>query len=63
MAIGLHYYVTVFHPAVASKPPHTSWKFYAIYTAAFFILCLFARIRWVKKQYVTSGSNIGDKKS
>ncbi|MCO5548869.1 hypothetical protein L7F22_002331 [Adiantum nelumboides] len=63
MAIGLHYYVTVFHPAIASKPPHTSWKSYAVYTAAFFVLCLFARIKWVKKQYVIAGSNINDKKS
>ncbi|KAH7441444.1 hypothetical protein KP509_03G038700 [Ceratopteris richardii] len=63
MVIGLHYYVTVFHPAVTSKPPHTSWKFYAMYTVAFFFLCLFARIRWVKKPYVTSGNSISDKKS
>lgn len=63
LGIGLHYYVTVFHPAVASKPPHTSWKFYAIYSAAFFILCLFARIRWVKKQYVSSENDMTNKKS
>ncbi|KAH7446548.1 hypothetical protein KP509_01G061500 [Ceratopteris richardii] len=63
VGIGLHYYVTVFHPAVTSRPPHTSWKFYAMYTVAFFILCLFARIRWVKKQYVIIGANVTDKKS
>lgn len=63
LGIGLHYYVTVFHPAVTSKPPHTSWKYYAIYSAAFFILCLFARIRWVKKQYVSSGNGRANKKS
>lgn len=63
LLIGFHYYVTVFHPAVRSKPPHTNWKIYSIYSAAFFILCLFARIRWVKKQYISSGNDITNKKS
>lgn len=61
--VGLHYYVTVFHLAVALKPPRTNWKFYAIYSGAFFILCLLARVKWVKKQYTNTGDGITDKKN
>ena len=65
MSVGLHYYVTVFHPAIASKPPHTSSKAYAAYGFVFLTLCLFARLRFVKKPYIVSSANggIGNKNS
>lgn len=59
--IGLHYYVTVFHRAMAQKAPHTSWKIHGAYTIAFFVLCLFSKIKHGKKEYVqeqySSGTN------
>ncbi|EFJ09945.1 hypothetical protein SELMODRAFT_447511 [Selaginella moellendorffii] len=50
---GLHYYVTVFHRAMAMKVPRTTWKVYLVYTAAFSVLALFARakIEPIKKEY------------
>lgn len=61
--IGFHYYVTVFHRAMTLKGPHTSWKIYGIYSIAFFILCLFARIKRTKKGYSQLGDADTDKKN
>jgi hypothetical protein len=59
--IGLHYYVTVFHRAMAQKAPRTSWKIHVAYTIVFFVLCLFSKIKHGKKEYVQeqygSGTN------
>lgn len=61
--VGFHYYVTVFHRAMAMKLPHTSWKIYGIYSFAFSILCLFARIKRTKKEYVQVGQVDSNKKN
>ncbi|KAI5064721.1 hypothetical protein GOP47_0019416 [Adiantum capillus-veneris] len=62
VTIGFHYYVTIFHRAMALKGPHTNWKIYGIYSCAFLVLCLFARIKRVKKGYVQVGQADTDKK-
>lgn len=62
VTIGFHYYVTIFHRAMALKGPHTNWKIYGIYSSAFLVLCLFARIKRVKKGYVQVGQVDTDKK-
>ncbi|CAM6127072.1 unnamed protein product [Calypogeia fissa] len=51
VAVGFHYYVTVFHRAMERKAPLTSWKIYGFYSLSFIFLCLFARIERGKKQY------------
>lgn len=62
--IGLHYYVTVFHRAMAQKAPHTSWKIHGAYTIAFFVLCLFSKIKHGKKEYVQEQySSVTNKKN
>ena len=61
--IGFHYYVTIFHRAMASKGPHTSWKIYGVYSLAFLVLCLFARIQRTKKGYSQVGNIDTDKRS
>eukprot|EP01018_Ginkgo_biloba_P035524 Gb_15335 [translate_table: standard] len=38
--------------AMAQKLPRTSWKIHGMYTLAFFILCLFAKIKQGKKEYI-----------
>eukprot|EP00249_Psilotum_nudum_P030422 c43024_g1_i1 orf=384-2861(-) len=63
MLVGLHYYVTVFQRAMATKAPRTSWKIYGIYSLSFLILCLFPRIKWLKKQYGHIGDELTDKKN
>ncbi|MCO5589473.1 hypothetical protein L7F22_043440 [Adiantum nelumboides] len=60
--IGFHYYVTIFHRAMTLKSPHTNWKIYGIYSCAFLVLCLFARVKRVKKSYVQIGQADTDKK-
>ncbi|KAJ7564563.1 hypothetical protein O6H91_02G022800 [Diphasiastrum complanatum] len=61
--VGLHYYVTVFHRAMARKAPQTSWKIYGIYSTAFLVLCLLARTQHSKKEYVRIGDYTTDKKN
>lgn len=60
--VAFHYYVTIFHRAMALKGPHTNWKIYGIYSIAFLVLCLFARIKRVKKGYLQLGQVDTDKK-
>lgn len=62
VTVGFHYYVTIFHRAMALKGPHTNWKIYGIYSSAFLVLCLFARIKRVKKGYSQLGQADTDKK-
>ncbi|XP_057829739.2 uncharacterized protein LOC131040802 isoform X2 [Cryptomeria japonica] len=50
--IGLHYYITIFHRAMAQKAPHTSWMVYGAYTIIFFVLCLFSNTKYGKKEYI-----------
>ncbi|KZV53750.1 protein AF-9-like [Dorcoceras hygrometricum] len=54
-AVGLHYYMTVFHRAVLHQPPKTSWKVHSLYAAFFLVICLFGRVDWRKKAYGGEG--------
>lgn len=60
-AVGLHYYVTVFHRAVLRQPPKTSWKVHAVYAACFLLICLLGTAERRKKAYVVDGSEEGKK--
>jgi hypothetical protein len=61
--VGLHYYFTVFHRAMARKPLITNWKFYGFYCLSFLVCCLLARIQRSKKEYVPLGDETTDKKN
>lgn len=56
-AVGLHYYVAVFHRAVLHQPPKTNWKVHGIYATCFLIICLLARAEWRKKTYVEASGD------
>ncbi|KAK9272155.1 hypothetical protein L1049_002526 [Liquidambar formosana] len=60
-AVGLHYYVSVFHRAVLQQPPKTNWKVHGIYAACFFVICLFATAERRKKTYLEDGGEEGKK--
>ncbi|KHN44337.1 hypothetical protein glysoja_014378 [Glycine soja] len=60
-AIGLHYYVTVFHRVVLKQPPKTNWKIHAIYATCFFLICVIARADRKKKTYLEEGGEEGKK--
>ncbi|XP_057807090.1 uncharacterized protein LOC131021818 [Salvia miltiorrhiza] len=60
-AVGLHYYMTVFHRAVMHQPPKTSWKAHALYATCFFLICLLARGDRQKKAYLEEGGDEGKK--
>ncbi|KAK3033386.1 hypothetical protein RJ639_033893 [Escallonia herrerae] len=60
-AVGLHYYVTVFHRAVLHQPPKTSWKVHAIYATCFLVICVLARAERRKKAYLEEGGEEGKK--
>ncbi|GLJ54187.1 hypothetical protein SUGI_1161720 [Cryptomeria japonica] len=57
VCIGLHYYVTVFHRAMAHKPPRTCWRVYAAYVLVFSVLSFLSRLRRGKKEYVHAGAH------
>ncbi|KAK4366751.1 hypothetical protein RND71_014631 [Anisodus tanguticus] len=54
-AVGLHYYMTVFHKAVLRQPPRTSWRIHAIYATCFLMICLLSRAERMKKTYLEGG--------
>lgn len=60
-AVGLHYYVSVFHRAVLQQPPKTNWKVHGIYATCFFVICLFATADRRKKTYLEDGGEEGKK--
>ncbi|KAG5015622.1 hypothetical protein AAZX31_08G135000 [Glycine max] len=60
-AVGLHYYVTVFHRVVLQQPPKTNWKIHAIYATCFLLICVLARADRRKKNYVEDGGGEGKK--
>ncbi|CAN4095208.1 unnamed protein product [Withania somnifera] len=61
-AVGLHYYMTVFHRAVLHQPPKTSWKVHAIYATFFLVICLSNSADTRKKAYLVEGDEV-EKKS
>ncbi|KAG5029695.1 hypothetical protein JHK82_013285 [Glycine max] len=60
-AVGLHYYVTVFHRVVLQQPPKTNWKIHAIYATCFLLICVLAGADRRKKTYVEDGGGEGKK--
>lgn len=60
-AVGLHYYVAVFHRLVLHLPPKTNWKVHGIYATFFLVICLFARAERRKKAYLEEGGEEGKK--
>lgn len=60
-AVGLHYYVTVFHRAVLHQPPKSSWKIHAVYATCFLVICLLDRAERRKKAYLEEGGAEGKK--
>ncbi|KAF5737984.1 hypothetical protein HS088_TW13G00877 [Tripterygium wilfordii] len=58
-AVGLHYYVAVFHRVVLRQPPKTNWKIHGIYATCFLVICLFARAEGRKKAYLEDGGEEG----
>jgi hypothetical protein len=60
-AIGLHYYVAVFHRVVLHQPPKTNWKIHGIYATCFLVICLFANAERRKKAYLEEGGEEGKK--
>ncbi|MFS7969595.1 hypothetical protein Hanom_Chr09g00811051 [Helianthus anomalus] len=55
-AVGLHYYMTVFHRAVLRQPPKSSWKVHGVYATCFLLICLLGTVERRKKAYVVDGS-------
>ncbi|KAL8110767.1 hypothetical protein AgCh_026493 [Apium graveolens] len=60
-AVGLHYYVTVFHRALLHQVPKTSWKVQAVYATCFFVICLLDRFERRKKAYLEDDGSEGKK--
>lgn len=60
-AVGLHYYMTVFHRAVLRQPPKSSWKVHGLYATCFFVICLLGRVDRRKKAYLVEGGEEGKK--
>lgn len=60
-AVGLHYYMTVFHRVVLRQPPQTNWKVHGIYATCFVLICLFAQAERRKKAYLEEGGEEGKK--
>ncbi|PKI58732.1 uncharacterized protein LOC116208193 [Punica granatum] len=60
-AVGLHYYVAVFHRMVLRQPPKTNWKVHGIYAVCFLLICLFAQAERRKKAYLEDGGEEGKK--
>ncbi|KAG0471187.1 hypothetical protein HPP92_015733 [Vanilla planifolia] len=52
LAVGLHYYITVFHQAVSGDAPRANWKVHGIYAASFVVICGLGRAVWRKKAYL-----------
>ncbi|KAL5705288.1 hypothetical protein ACHQM5_023613 [Ranunculus cassubicifolius] len=60
-AVGLHYYVAVFHRAILHQPPKTNWKIHGIYSTCFLVICLLANAERRKKAYLEEGGEEGKK--
>ncbi|GLU20446.1 hypothetical protein SLE2022_366470 [Rubroshorea leprosula] len=58
-AVGLHYYVAVFHRVVLHQPPKTNWKVHLIYATCFLVICLCGQAERRKKAYTQEGGDEG----
>ncbi|KAI3880885.1 hypothetical protein MKX03_032710 [Papaver bracteatum] len=61
-AVGLHYYVTVFHRAVLNQSPKINWKINGVYAVCFLVICVFAGAEIRKKAYLEDGGDEGKKR-
>ncbi|XP_072976840.1 uncharacterized protein [Typha angustifolia] len=55
LAVGLHYYASVFHRAVMGEAPRANWRVHGVYAACFLVICACARAERRKKTYVSIG--------
>ncbi|XP_018450437.2 uncharacterized protein LOC130503275 [Raphanus sativus] len=60
-AVGLHYYVTVFHRVVLRQPPKTNWKVHGVYATCFLLICVLSSAERRKKEYLEEGGDEGKK--
>lgn len=60
-AVGLHYYMAVFHRMVLHQAPKTNWKIHGMYATCFLLVCLFATADRRKKTYLEVGGEEGKK--
>ena len=60
-AVGLHYYVTVFHRVVLRQPPKTNWKVHGVYASCFLLICVLSSAERRKKEYLEDGGEEGKK--
>ncbi|KAF3952721.1 hypothetical protein CMV_021751 [Castanea mollissima] len=60
-AVGLHYYMAVFHRMVMHQPPKTNWIVHGMYATCFLVICLFANAERRKKAYLEEGGEEGKK--
>uniref|UniRef100_A0A1J3DMB3 Uncharacterized protein n=1 Tax=Noccaea caerulescens TaxID=107243 RepID=A0A1J3DMB3_NOCCA len=60
-AVGLHYYVAVFHRVVLRQPPKTNWKVHGVYATCFLLICLLSSAERRKKEYLEEGGDEGKK--
>ncbi|GLU13128.1 hypothetical protein SLE2022_297740 [Rubroshorea leprosula] len=60
-AVGLHYYVAVFHRVVLRQPPKTNWKVHGIYATCFLLICLCDQAERRKKAYIEECGEEGKK--
>ncbi|XP_010431955.1 PREDICTED: cell wall integrity and stress response component 3-like [Camelina sativa] len=60
-AVGLHYYVAVFHRVVLRQPPRTNWKIHGVYATCFLMICLLSSAERRKKEYLEEGGDEGKK--
>ncbi|CAA0398052.1 unnamed protein product [Arabidopsis thaliana] len=60
-AVGLHYYVAVFHRVVLRQPPKTNWKIHGVYATCFLLICLLSNAERRKKEYLEEGGDEGKK--
>lgn len=61
LAVGLHFYVAVFHRVVLHQPPKTNWKVHGVYATCFLAICLLAKFDRRKKAYLEDGGEEGKK--
>ncbi|KAH0451527.1 hypothetical protein IEQ34_018826 [Dendrobium chrysotoxum] len=61
LAVGMHYYITVFHRAVTGDAPRANWKVHGIYAACFVVICGLGRADRRKKAYMQDGGDDGKK--
>ncbi|PKA58055.1 hypothetical protein AXF42_Ash019281 [Apostasia shenzhenica] len=63
LAVGMHYYITVFHRAVAGEQPRANWQVHGVYAACFLVICALGRAERRKKAYWQNDRGDDGKKS